>query len=94
MGSLSIGSAPFERLALTHEGMADAVGLAAELDEPPVVDDAADCGGILAFILNEAAVVHRFEPMAGAIRRVTYAVSAAALGQVLGLVAHDEHKRL
>ena len=25
--------------------MADAVGLAAELDEPPVVDDAADHGG-------------------------------------------------
>ena len=31
--------------ALLHEGMADAVGLAAELDEPPVVDDAVDHGG-------------------------------------------------
>ena len=74
--------------------MADAAGLATELDEPPVADDAVDRGGILAFILNEAAGVHQSGPMAGAIRRVAYAVSAAALGQVLGLVAHDEHKRL
>ena len=35
----------FEHLPLPHEGMADAVGLAAELDEPPVVDDAVDHGG-------------------------------------------------
>ena len=35
----------FERLALPHEGMADVVGLAAELDEPPVVDNAVDYGG-------------------------------------------------
>ena len=46
MGSLSIGSAhAFERLALPHEDMADAVGLATELDEPPMVDDAVDHGG-------------------------------------------------
>lgn len=53
--------------------------LAVELDEPPAVDDAVDHGGILAFILNEAVVVHRSGPMAGAIRRVAYVVSAAAL---------------
>ena len=35
----------FERLAFLHEGVADAVGLAAELDEPPVVDNAVDHGG-------------------------------------------------
>lgn len=34
----------FERLALLHEGMTDAVGLAAELEEPPMVDDAVDHG--------------------------------------------------
>ena len=46
MGSLGIGSAhAFERLALPHEGMADAVGLATELDEPPMVDDAVNHGG-------------------------------------------------
>lgn len=46
MGGLSIGSAhAFERLALPHEDMADAVGLAAELDEPLVVDDAVDHDG-------------------------------------------------
>lgn len=46
LGSLSIGSAhAFERLALPHEDMADAVGLATELDEPPMVDDAVDQGG-------------------------------------------------
>ena len=46
LGSLSIGSAhTFERLALPHEDMADAVGLATELDEPPMVDDAVDHGG-------------------------------------------------
>lgn len=45
MGSPSIGARTlFERLALTHEGMADAAGLAAELGEPPVVDDAVDHG--------------------------------------------------
>lgn len=32
----------FERLALQHEGMTDAVGLATELDEPPVVDNVVD----------------------------------------------------
>lgn len=32
----------FERLALQHEGMMDAVGLATELDEPPVVDNVVD----------------------------------------------------
>ncbi len=41
----SEGRTLFERLALTREGMADAAGLAAELDEPPVVDDAVDHGG-------------------------------------------------
>ena len=35
----------FEHLPLLHEGVADSVGLAAELDEPPVVDDAVDRGG-------------------------------------------------
>ena len=48
LGSLSTSEARtlFERLALTHEGMADAVGLATELDKPPVVDDAVDHGGV------------------------------------------------
>lgn len=46
LGSLSIGSAhAFERLALPHEDMADAVGLATELDEPPMVDVTVDYGG-------------------------------------------------
>ena len=35
----------FEWLALPHEGMADAVGLATELYVPLVVDDAVDHGG-------------------------------------------------
>ena len=32
--------------------MADAAGLATELDEPPVADDAVNRGGILAFIMK------------------------------------------
>lgn len=34
----------FERHALLHGGVADAVGLARKLDEPPAVDDAVNHG--------------------------------------------------
>ena len=53
-----------ERLALLHEGMADAVGLAAELDEPPVVDDAVDHGGGHLVVTG-----HRHPPEGHQIRR-------------------------
>lgn len=37
----------FEHLPLPHEGVTHALGLPAELDEPPVVDDAVYDGGHL-----------------------------------------------
>lgn len=39
--------AAFEHLPLPHEGVTHALGLSAELDEPPVVDDAVYDGGHL-----------------------------------------------
>lgn len=49
---------------------------------------------IFAFILDEAAMVDAVPPMTSPIDRVALAVPAPSLGEILGMVPHDKHKRL
>ena len=55
----------FEHLLLPHEGVTHALGLPAELDESPVVDDAVYDGGHLVVAEHQVRGDHHRLPLVG-----------------------------
>lgn len=80
----------FEHLLLPHEGVTHALGLSAELDEPPVVDDAVYDGGHL--VVAE----HRSPPAELQVRGDQHRLPLVGVGEDLEEVSRrpGEHHRL